>query len=137
MVFSNIVMRASESQLDDAMTSKINTIYRESTVPRPAVCHSSPFFRQSPFRRFSQFNLDLRLTPLTKSSKCMLPNEDFGKMNKDEMRILEAKGVSTRFEIRIFEKYLEHHHFVFCSSFQNLRLGTLGSIKWRLSKKGG
>ena len=32
MVFSNSFMRASESQLDDAMTPKINTIQRESTV---------------------------------------------------------------------------------------------------------
>ena len=41
------------------------------------------------------------------------PNEDFGKMNKDEMRIVEAlfKGVRTRFGLRIVEKYLENHHF--------------------------
>jgi hypothetical protein len=50
---------------------------------------------------------------------------------KDEIRIFEAlfKGVSTRFWLRTIEKSVENPDFIFCSSFQNLRLG---SIKFRL-----
>jgi hypothetical protein len=45
---------------------------------------------------------------------------------KDEMRIFEElfKGVSTQFGPRAMEKF-ENPHFVFCSSFQNLRLGSI------------
>jgi len=44
---------------------------------------------------------------------------------KDEMRIFEAlfKGVSTQFGPRTVDKCFENPHFIFCSSFQNLRLG--------------
>jgi hypothetical protein len=51
---------------------------------------------------------------------------------KEEIRIFEAlfKGVSTRFGLRIIEKSVENPDFIFCSSFQNLRLG---SIKIRIS----
>jgi hypothetical protein len=44
---------------------------------------------------------------------------------KDEIRIFEAliKGVSTRFGLRTIEKSVENRDFIFCSSFQNLRLG--------------
>ena len=45
----------------------------------------------------------------------------------DEMWIFEAlfKGVSTRFGPRTIEKYLENPHLIICSSFQNLRLGSI------------
>jgi hypothetical protein len=45
---------------------------------------------------------------------------------KDEMRIFEAlfKGVSNQFGPRSIEKCFENPHFVFCSSFPNLRLGS-------------
>ena len=33
------------------------------------------------------------------------------------------KGVSTRFGLRVIEKSIENPHFIFCSSFQNRRLG--------------
>jgi hypothetical protein len=79
---------------------------------------------------------------------------------KDEIRILEAlfKGVSTRFGLRTIEKSVENPDFIFCSSFQNLRLGSINlhfehfdknvnhesrltllskCSKWRLSKKRG
>jgi hypothetical protein len=44
---------------------------------------------------------------------------------KDEIQIFEAlfKGVSTRFGLRTLEKSVENLDFIFCSSFQNLRLG--------------
>jgi hypothetical protein len=44
---------------------------------------------------------------------------------KDEMWIFEAlfKGVSTQFGPRTIEKGFENPHFIFCSSFPNLRLG--------------
>ncbi len=35
------------------------------------------------------------------------------------------KGVSTRFGLRTIEKYVGHLDFLFCSSFQNLRLGSI------------
>jgi hypothetical protein len=48
---------------------------------------------------------------------------------KDEIQIFEAlfKGVSTRFGLRTLEKSVENLDFIFCSSFQNLRLG---GINW-------
>jgi hypothetical protein len=45
---------------------------------------------------------------------------------KDEMRISKEalfKGVSTQFGPRTVDKCFENPHFIFCSSFQNLRLG--------------
>jgi hypothetical protein len=47
---------------------------------------------------------------------------------KDEILIFEAffKGVSTRFGLRIVENsVVENPDFIFCSSFQNLRLGNI------------
>ena len=46
-------------------------------------------------------------------------------MTKEEIRIFEAlfKGVSTRFGLRTIEKCFENPDFLFCHSFQNLRLG--------------
>jgi hypothetical protein len=46
---------------------------------------------------------------------------------KDEIRIFEAlfKGVSTPFGLRTIEKSVENPDFIFCSSFQNLRLGSI------------
>jgi len=45
---------------------------------------------------------------------------------KDEIRIFEAlfKDVSTQFGLRTIEKCFENPDFIFCSSFQNLRLGS-------------
>jgi hypothetical protein len=72
-----------------------------------------------------------------KSKKCVLcvPNEDFYAPqtkileggSKDDMRIFEArfKVVSTLFGLLIVENSLEYPHFIFCSSFQNLRLGSI------------
>jgi hypothetical protein len=50
-------------------------------------------------------------------------------LTKEEVRILEAlfKGVSTRFVLGTIEKYIENLDFIFCSSFQNLRLGSIKS----------
>jgi hypothetical protein len=41
------------------------------------------------------------------------------------MRIFEAlfKGVSTQFGPRAIEMSIENPHLIFCSAFQNLRLG--------------
>jgi len=47
---------------------------------------------------------------------------------KDEIRISNEalfKVVSTRFGLRIVEGSIENPDFIFCSSFQNLRLGTI------------
>ena len=46
---------------------------------------------------------------------------------KEEIRIFEAllKGVSTRFGLRTIAKYIENLDFLFCQSFQNLRLGSI------------
>jgi hypothetical protein len=43
------------------------------------------------------------------------------------MRMFEAlfKVVSTRFGLLIVEKSVENPDFIFCSSFQNLRLGSI------------
>jgi len=35
------------------------------------------------------------------------------------------KGVSTRFGLRTIEKSVENPDFIFCSAFQNLRLGSI------------
>jgi len=35
------------------------------------------------------------------------------------------RGVSTRFGLRTIEKSVENLDFIFCSSFQNLRLGSI------------
>ncbi len=45
----------------------------------------------------------------------------------DEIRIFEAlfTYVSTRFGLRTIEKCFENQDFIFCSSFQNLRLGSI------------
>jgi hypothetical protein len=47
---------------------------------------------------------------------------------KDEIRISKEalfKGVSTRLGLRTIEKAMENPDFVFCQSFQNLRLGSI------------
>jgi hypothetical protein len=54
---------------------------------------------------------------------------------KEEIRIFEAlfKGVSTLFGLRTIEKYIENLDFIFCQSFQNLRLGSIDLVtskKW-------
>jgi hypothetical protein len=43
------------------------------------------------------------------------------------MRSFEAlfKVVSTQFGLRIVENSIETPHFIFCSAFQNLRLGSM------------
>ena len=48
-------------------------------------------------------------------------------LTKDEIQIFEAllKGVSTRFGLRTIDKYIENLDFIFCSIFQNLRLGSI------------
>ncbi len=49
-------------------------------------------------------------------------------MTKDEILISNEaflKGVSTRFGLRTIEKYIESLHCINCSSFQNLRLGSI------------
>jgi hypothetical protein len=48
-------------------------------------------------------------------------------LTKEEIRIFEAllKGVSTRFGLRTIAKYIENLDFLFCQSFQNLRLGSI------------
>jgi hypothetical protein len=52
---------------------------------------------------------------------------------KDEIRIFEPlfKGASTRFGRINFEKYIENQHFIFCSSFQNLRLESIKLRKFQ------
>jgi hypothetical protein len=54
---------------------------------------------------------------------------------KDEIRIFEAlfKGVSTRFWLRTIEKCFENPDFIFCSSFPNLRLGSIKIVSRDLS----
>ncbi len=46
---------------------------------------------------------------------------------KDEIWIFEAlfKGVSTRYGLRAIEKSVENPDFIFCYTFQNLRLGSI------------
>ena len=48
-------------------------------------------------------------------------------LTKDEMRLFEAlfKGVSTRFGLRTIESPFENQELIFCSFFQNLRLGSM------------
>jgi len=48
-------------------------------------------------------------------------------LTKDEMRLFEAlfKGVSTRFGLIIIESPFENQELIFCSFFQNLRLGSI------------
>ncbi len=61
-------------------------------------------------------------------SNFTLPKRRFWKgVTKDEMRIFEAlfKGVSTQFGQRTIEKCFENPHYIFCYSFQNLRLGSI------------
>ncbi len=53
---------------------------------------------------------------------------------KDEIQIFEAlfKGVSTRFGLRTIEKSVENLDFIFCQTFQNLRLGSITlATHWR------
>jgi hypothetical protein len=60
-----------------------------------------------------------------------LPNEDFGSSNKRKMRLFDAlfKGMSTQFWPLTIEKSIENPHYIFCSSFQNLRLGGV-NLQW-------
>ncbi len=48
-------------------------------------------------------------------------------LTKEEMRLFEAlfKGVSTRFWLRTIESPFENQELIFCSFFQNLRLGSM------------
>ncbi len=66
------------------------------------------------------------LTPLKSASKFIHSKRRIlDGWTKDEIRMFEAlfKGVSARFGLRIVEKSVETPDFIFCSSFQNLRLG--------------
>ena len=56
---------------------------------------------------------------------------------KDEIRIFEAlfKGVSTRFGLRTIEKCFENPDFIFCSSFPNLRLGTIKLLQKNITSQ--
>jgi hypothetical protein len=82
------------------------------------------------------------LTPLKRASKVgvLLPKsfevQMYGSQTKilergtkDEMRIFKAlfNGSWPKLSTHALEKCFENPHFIFCSSFQNLRLG---SIKW-------
>ena len=51
-------------------------------------------------------------------------------VTNDDIRMFEAlfKGVSTRFGLRNIEKSVENPDCIFCSSFQNLRLGGINSV---------
>jgi len=49
-------------------------------------------------------------------------------LTKDEMWISKEalfKGVSTRFGLLTIQKCFENLHFIFCQTFQNLRLGSI------------
>ena len=50
-----------------------------------------------------------------------------------ENRIVEVllAGVSTRFGLRTIKKSIESQHFIFCSVFRNLRLGSINSLQTR------
>ena len=57
------------------------------------------------------------------------PNEDVGSVNKKMKCGFSkdcSKDVSTQFGTRTFEKSVEKPDFFICSSFQNLRLGSIG-----------
>jgi len=59
------------------------------------------------------------------------PNEDLGRVNKRCNPDFEAlfRGVSTRFGLRTMEQAIENPDCIFCSSFQNLRLGSIKLLK--------
>jgi hypothetical protein len=62
----------------------------------------------------------------------MLPNEDLKGGTKDEMLIFDApfNGVNALIlGYKPRKKCLEHLHFIFCSSFQHLRLGVTWSTR--------
>jgi len=102
-------------------------------------------------KHFSRVRIQHRvLTPLKSASKIRISSfvppsqSSFGKHKvypsqtkileggtKEEIRIFEAlfKGVSTRFGLRTIEKSIENPDFLFCSSFQNLRLGSI-KLSW-------
>ena len=54
------------------------------------------------------------------------------------MRVFDVlfKAVSTGFGLRTIEKNLENPHFIFCSVFQNLRLGTIKFNTFLLNHEG-
>ncbi len=72
---------------------------------------------------------------VSKSRKCCFPVQVYPSQTKileggtkDEMRISKEalfKGVSTQFGPCSIEKSVENLDFIFCSSFQNLRLGSI------------
>jgi len=80
------------------------------THPKPVVGNSSPLLDESPFRK------------IYPSQTTILEG-----WTKDEIRMFEAlfKGVSTRFGLRTIEKSVENPDFIFCSSFRNIRLGSM------------
>jgi len=51
-------------------------------------------------------------------------------LTKGEIKIFDIpfKGVSTRFGLQTIEKYIENLDFIFCQSFQNLRLNVCNMI---------
>jgi hypothetical protein len=63
----------------------------------------------------------------------MLPKR-FGRGTKEELRISKEvlfKGVSSRFGLLTIEKSVEKPDFIICSSFQNLRLGSIKTFaRW-------
>ncbi len=57
-------------------------------------------------------------------------------LTKGEIKIFDIpfKGVSTRFGLQTIEKYIENLDFIFCQSFQNLRLGSIQLPTTRLAR---
>jgi len=76
------------------------------------------------------------LEPLKNASK-MYPSQTkmLEGLTKDEMRISKPfsfRGVSARFGLLTVEKCFENLHFIFCQTFQHLRLGSIRLV--RISK---
>jgi hypothetical protein len=65
-------------------------------------------------------------------SKSCSPNEDFGRMNKRCNADLRSTFQGREYSIgpQTIEKSIENQHFIFCSSFQNLRLGGVQMVQF-------
>ena len=108
----------------------MNVVTKDSRC-HAAMCWFSLSTKDSlhPMMRCWDF-LKLRLLWSFVTTLCS-PNEDFGKSNKRWNAHYRGffKNVSTRFGLRTIVKSIEGPCFIFCSVFQNLRLGSINFDK--------
>ena len=90
--------------------SRACQFYDPLCTPRMKIC-------LTPFEKWFEKHSEMYASQSEQTILC-LPNEDFGRGTKDEI-------CASWFGLRTIQKSTKNQHFIFCSSFQNLLLGSI------------